>query len=209
MPIRWSILVSLSLGFLAAECFSSPPALVITSGGYQLLTTGDGGFATLQPVDRIIDLRGNGDPDEPDAPDPEPDTPDLELTRKAKGWAESIGDPQTAQAMELVYLQVADVVKKGDLTLETGPTAVRMGTDIVLSRAGKTEQWKPFRDAAGDELTERLQRGSINSPATLESFLRAVAMGLQLSADGSDAVPTAKMLQIAIEVNQAIDGARE
>lgn len=208
-PPRLLIVCFAAISLTTATLVSADrPALVITSAGYQYLDTGEDGLALLVPVSRIIDLRGGGDTDGPSPPAPDPDTPNLELTRLAKGWANEIDDPQTAQAMALVYLQIADSVKAGDLTLESGPMALSLATDAVLASIGKADQWRPFRKNASDELTRQRQRGTVNSSDSLEAFLRAVANGLELSADGSDAVAHTDLLQVVVTVNRAIDEAR-
>jgi hypothetical protein len=187
---------------------ASQPVLVITSSGYFYLDTDSSGSPISVPVSKIVDLRSGSDPDGPDVPAPQPDTPDIELTRLAKGWAESVVDPQGSQAMELVYLQIADAIKAGHLNVDTAPTALVAASDSVLGTLSKADAWKPFRKSAGDELTERRQRGKVDSAASMESFLRAVAMGLQMSADGSDAITLSETLQIVTATNKAIDGAK-
>ena len=206
MPPRKSTLwLAIAFALGCGVAMASRPVLVITPSGYFYLEASADGLPISVPVAKIVDLRGGSDPD---GPPPEPDTPDIELTRLAKGWAEAVGDPQGSQAMELVYLQIADALKAGQLTIDTAPAALAAASDKVLATLGKADAWKPFRSAAGDELTERRQRGKVDSAASMESFLRAVAMGLQLSADGSDAITLSETLQIVTATNKAIDGAK-
>jgi hypothetical protein len=206
-PRKSSLWLAIAFVLGCGVALASQPVLVITPAGYFYLETGEDGSPISVPVDRIVDLRG-GSPGDPDTPAPEPDTPDIELTRLAKGWAESVDDPQGSQAMELVYLQIADAIKAGHLTIDTAPAALAAASDTVLATLGKADAWKPFRASAGDELTERRQRGKVDSAASMETFLRAVAMGLQLSADGSDAITLSETLQIVTATNKAIDGAK-
>lgn len=208
----WLCFAALALGLITSLALCSPPSVIITDGGYFLLTADDDGTPSLNRVRRVIDIRGDApDPDDPDGPDPDPDpdTPDLELTRKARGWAAAVGDPPTAQALALVYLQVTESIEAGNLNLETGPIAVALATDAVLASRSAAEKWKPFRDAASDELTLRRQNESITTAAHLVAFLRAVAAGLELAADGSEAIGFSTVIGVAEMVNQSIDEARE
>lgn len=201
--------VLLVLAFACGVSLASQPVLVITPAGYFYLEADSAGSPVSVPVAKVVDLRGGSKPDGPDVPTPEPDTPDIELTRLARGWAKGVNDPQGSQAMELVYLQIADAIKAGQLSLESSSLALSMATDAVLSAVGRAEEWKPFRVSASDELTSRMQTGRVNSSEAMEAFLRAVALGLQLSADGSDAITLSETLQIVTSTNQAIDGARK
>lgn len=207
----WLCAAAAALGLVASLALCSPPAVIITEGGYFLLTQDSDGIPSIDRVRQVIDIRGGDspDPDGPDAPDPDPDTPDLELTRKARGWAAAVGDPPTAQALALVYLQVTESLEAGNLNIETAPVAVSLATDAVLGSMNAVEKWKPFRDAASDELTLRRQNESITTAAHLVGFLKAVAAGLELAADGSEAIGFSTVIGVAEKVNQSIDEAKE
>ena len=206
------LLIAICIGMAAAfsQCSpasGAPPAVVLTDSGVYLLSLDSDATPTISKA-TVIDRRSGSDEPGPDPDEPRDDSPDVELTLSAKGWAEAVGDPQTAQAMAMVYRQIDDSVAADKLTRDQAIAALREATDAVLMSRGSAAKWEPFRKSAGDELAKRMQVGAITDAASLRVFLKAVAHGLELAADGSDAIGFAEVIDVSSRINDAIDGAK-
>ena len=79
------------------------PVLVITDGGYQIMSVGSDGKAVLTAVGSVVDMRGT--------PGPGPTPPDVTtdpIASQVKGWSDAVGDPTTRQALAEVYKRVGE-----------------------------------------------------------------------------------------------------
>jgi hypothetical protein len=122
---------------LCVAAAAAGPVLVITDGGYQVMSVGADGKATLQPVGQVVDMRGT-----PPGPPVTPDTSDP-IASQVKGWAAEIADPTSAQALTIVYREVAKMApgQPRDKVMQ----ALRQASDSVLTQTGGTEKWKGWR----------------------------------------------------------------
>lgn len=185
-----------------AAAVAAAPPLTITDSGYYLTILGEDGVPELVLIETVVDLtEGN----KPDTPDKEPDV-DVALVRQVQGWAESLEDPLTSQAVALVYGHVRGATKDGSLTPASAWTALKQATDSAVGVVASGTDWSTFRDELSVVVTEGRQRGTLQSTATVTRFLRSVQHGLELSADGSDALSLDKAVAIAAKTNEAIDG---
>lgn len=188
---------------LAAIANAQPP-LTITDAGYFITVVGDDGVPRLVQITTIVDLRGGGDT--PSPPDKKPDV-DAELVKQVKSWAGSVEDPQTAQAIAAVYSHVRGAVADGKLATAGSWDVLKQATDCAIAVVGSDADWQPFRDELSAVITEGKQRGTLSGKPEIVRLLRSVQAGLELSADGSDALALDKLAEIARKTNEAIDGA--
>ena len=193
------------VALLAASLVAADqPTLVITPAGYQYLVIDSSGTAVLSPVERIVDLRGDGTPPGPTDPDPPTPEPEAELVRQVTAWAGSVEDPNGAQAIAMVYRQVAEAVADGTLEPDRAFQSIRMSTDAALSAAGAAKDWGSVREKLSGVATARLQAGDLSGAAAMASFLRAVAAGMAAAADGSSITFDA-IIQMTRAVNKAME----
>lgn len=144
-------------------------------------------------------------------PDPEPDRPPgpqpTDLSRQVAGWARAVADPSGAQALALVHRQVADAA--GEMTLEQAIQSLRTGSDRALVETGTINQWAEFRRKTGQSLAEHRQRGQVVTSEHFAAWMNEIAQGLELAADGSQALPLRTVINVAALVNAAIEEARQ
>lgn len=179
------------------------PPLTITSGGYFITQVDAAGIPTMVQITTVIDMTGGNTPLPPGG-----DKPDVDavLVKQVQGWADVADEPQTAQAIAAVYSHVRGAVEDGLLNGTTVWPALKTATDVAIETTEGTEVWTVFRDSLSSVVTEGRQRGTLQTPADIARMLRSVQHGLELSADGSDAVSLDKLVAIAAKVNEAIDG---
>lgn len=186
---------------LAAIANAQPP-LTITDAGYFITVVGDDGVPRLVQIETIVDLRDGGNT--PPPPDKKPEV-DAELVKQVKGWAAGIEDPKTAQAIAAVYSHVRGAVAEGKLAAAGSWDVLKQATDCAIVVVGSDADWQPFRDELSAVITEGKQRGTLAGKAEIVRLLRSVQAGLELSADGSDALALDKLAEIARKTNEAID----
>lgn len=191
------------VGIIATSAFSQPP-LTITEAGYFLTVVGDDGTPSHIKLTTIIDMRDGGDsPTPPDQPEF-----DLELVKKVQGWAEANKDPLSAQALAAVYSHVRGAFEDGILDQTTVWPALKQATECALPIVDSGTDWKPFREQLTAVLTERTQRGTLQTAPQIKLLLISTQQGLELSADGSEALGLDALTQIAKVTNEAIDAAK-
>jgi hypothetical protein len=188
----------LSLGVLAA----SPPVLVITQGGFFYLEVGSDGVPVSTPVPSVIDLRGDGDGKPP--ADPPPPPVDTALVRQVRDLAKAVADPAGSQALALVYTQTSGAVADGVVPVASSLDAVRKASDAALALVVTAKNWDAFRSEISTLASNRVQRGELATPKQMADFLKAIASGLELSADGSQALDFAVVIGIATATNNAL-----
>jgi hypothetical protein len=71
----------------------------------------------------------------------------------------------------------------------------------LTASAGK---WDTFRSELTAVVTERVQRGELATPQQMGDFLKAVAIGLELAADGSQALDFSIIIGVATGTNAAL-----
>jgi hypothetical protein len=202
-PQRFHLLLACVL--LAGSALAQPP-LTITSSGYFLTVLDDDGTPSFVRLESITDLTSGQPPTETPIPPTTPDGPDLDpvLVKDVQAWAESIGDPLTAQAIAAVYAHLRGATEDELVSTSAIWSTLKTATDSAVGIvAGK--DWKPFRDKLSDLVTEGNQRGSLSSKADILRFMLSVQQGLELSADGSIALSMDKLVMIAKKTNEAID----
>lgn len=192
--------VALLIAFLAGTiCLASQPVLVITPSGFFYLEAGSDGVPVAVPVDKIVDLRGGG-------PAPEPDEPrqDNALTVQIRDLAKPVGDGAGAQALALVYTQSSEAVADGLVPVASAMEAVRKASDNALGLTGTAGKWDEFRVKLSTIATERTQRGELSTTKQMGEFLKAIALGLELAADGSNALDFSVIIQVSTGTNNAL-----
>lgn len=190
------------VAIVATSVFGNPP-LTITEGGYFLTVVGDDGVPSHVKLTTVIDLRDGGN-----QPPPNPPEFDLELVKKVQAWAEENKDPIASQALAAVYSQVRGAFEDGILDRTTVWPALKAATEAVLPIVDSGKDWTPFRDKLTAVLTERTQRGTLQTDPQINLLLISTQQGLELSADGSDAIGLDVMVQISKVTNEAIDAAK-
>lgn len=177
------------------------PSIIITDNGYFLLILKDG-VPEVQTPFKVIDTREGDTP--PSSPGNPGVSPDPELTKKVKAWAVEVSDTDSAQGLALIYRHTEESLRAGTLNVNTAIETQREATDKYLEKQEKSEEWKFFRDNLSNELSTRMARGNI-TPKTLGEFFIATAFGLELAADGSEALSMTALLEIVSITNTIID----
>lgn len=198
----WVFWVFVWVATFAITTFASPP-LTITEAGYFLTTVDDNGNPQYVKLTTIIDLTGDNQPPGDDVPDI-----DLEVSNLSKAWADEIEDPIAAQAMAAVYSHVRgayedDILHSGNIW----PT-LAAATDKALPVVEAKPEWSKFRSKLTAYMTERKQKGGLQSDAQIRRLLLSVQHGLELSADKSTAIGLNEMAEIARLVNEVIDATK-
>lgn len=181
-----------SLGSIIAA-----PPLTITDAGYYLTIVGDDGVPALVLLENVTDMRSG---DKPSPPDAKPDF-DLELVKQVKEWADAIGDTKTSQSVAMVYSHV----RAAGLSEPATWLVLKAATDAAVSITASENDWSPFRTHLSDVITEGRQRGTLQSSSQIQKMLRSVQQGLEMAADGSDALSTDDAVAITAATNEAID----
>lgn len=198
----WMLAVLVWIVGIGATAFGQPP-LTITEAGYFLTVVGEDGAPSHVKLTTIIDMRGGDSPTPPDQPEF-----DLELVKKVRAWAEVNKDPQSAQALAVVYSHVRGAFDDGILNQTTVWPALKQATESALPIVATGTDWKPFRDQLTAVLTERTQRGTLQTAPEISLLLISTQQGLELSADGSNAIGLDAMVAITKVTNEAIDAAK-
>lgn len=194
--------LALLASFVAGSLAASQPVLVITPSGFFYLETGENGVPVSVPVAKIVDLRGGSPGPAPDAPDqPQPDNA---LTVEIRDLAKAVADGAGAQAMALVYTQSSEAVADGLVPVATSLEAVRKASDNALGLVGTAIKWDAFRNRLSTIATERTQRGELATPKQMADFLKSIAIGLELAADGSNALDFSVIIQVSTGTNAAL-----
>jgi hypothetical protein len=191
----------LVFAFVCGLSLASQPVLVITPTGFFYLETGADGVPVSVPVEKIVDLRGGGPGPTPGPTDPRPDNA---LSVQIRDLAKAIGDPSGAQALALVYTQSGEAVADGLVPVASSLDAVRKASDNALGLTGSATKWDPFRSSLSTIATERTQRGELGTPQQMGDFLKAVAIGLELAADGSQALDFSVIIGVSTGTNSAL-----
>lgn len=191
----------LAFAFTCGMVLGEQPVLVITPTGYFYLEAGKDGVPVSIPVEKIVDLR-----DGPRGPSPGPDAPrpDNALSVQIRDLAKTIGDPLGAQALALVYTQSGEAVAGGLVPVAAALEAVRKASDNALGLTGTAVKWDPFRVGLSTIATERTQKGELATAQQMGDFLKAIAIGLELAADGSQALDFSVIIGVSTGTNSAL-----
>lgn len=201
---RFRIIVSLAYILLASSVFAQPP-LTITSNGYYITVLGADGVPSLVKLTVVVDLTGGTKPDAPKTPEPPEDNVDLEVVKQIKAWADAVADPQGAQGIAAVYSHAKGAVDDDTLNTTTIWPVLNQATDAAVIVMDGGTKWKEFRGKLSALITEGRQRGTLQSKASVALLTRSVQQGLELSADGSNALSLDLLTRIAMRTNEAID----
>jgi hypothetical protein len=185
--------------FVCGIAVASQPVLVITPAGFFYLEAGADGVPINVPVKTIVDLRGGTPPAGPTEPQP-----DNALSVQIRDLAKAVADPAGAQALALVYTQSGEAVADGVVPVAAVLEAVRKASDNALGLTASAGKWDAFRSELTTIVTERVQRGELASPQQMGDFLKAVAIGLELAADGSQALDFSIIIGVATGTNAAL-----
>jgi len=189
------------LSLIACVGSLAQPPLTITSSGYYLTQLDANGVPSLVQITTVIDMTGGTDtPTPPDQGDVDP-----ALVKDIKAWADATEEPQAAQAIAAVYSHVRGAVDDGTLDPVTVWPALKDATDSAIMVVDGAAAWSDFREKLSAVVTEGRQRGTLQSPAAISRMARSVQQGLELSADGSDALSLDDLVVIAAKTNEAID----
>jgi len=191
----------LVFAFVCGLSLASQPVLVITPTGFFYLETGADGVPVSVPVERVVDLRGGAPGPTPGPTEPRPDNA---LSVQIRDLAKAIGDPAGAQALALVYTQSGEAVTDGLVPVTASLDAVRKASDNALGLTGSATKWDPFRAQLSTIATDRTQRGELATPKQMGDFLKAVAIGLELAADGSQALDFSVIIGVSTGTNSAL-----
>lgn len=193
---------ALLLAMLAGLCLGDQPVLVITPGGFFYLETGADGVPVSVPVAKIVDLRGGGPGPAPGPTEPRPDNA---LSVQIRDLAKAVSDPAGAQALALVYTQSGEAVADGLVPVASALEAVRKASDAALGLTATATKWDEFRAGQLSTIaTERTQRGELATPQQMGDFLKAVAIGFELAADGSQALDFSVIIGVSTATNNAL-----
>jgi hypothetical protein len=199
MTPRKAILFLL-FAFVCGISLAYQPVLVITPAGFFYLEAGADGVPVNVPVKTIVDLRGGTPGPTPD----QPPQPDNALSIQIRDLAKAVADPAGAQALALVYTQSGEAVADGVVPVASVLESVRKASDNALGLTASAGKWDAFRGSLTAIVTERAQRSELATPQQMGDFLRAVAIGLELAADGSQALDFSIIIGVATGTNNAL-----
>lgn len=204
VPFLVAYVVVVFLAILFSGYANGQPPLTITPSGYYITQLDADGVPSMVQITTVIDLTGGVD-----VPGP-PSNPkvDADLVRQVQRLAGKVDDPQSAQAIAWVYLQIHDALSDGLLNASTVWVAMKQATDSALGVVATGKDWEGFRDELSDVITVARQRGTMQTSGEIALMLRSVQHGLELSADGSDALTMAQTAAITAKTNEAIDAAK-
>jgi hypothetical protein len=191
----------LMFAFVCGISLASQPVLVITPTGFFYLEAGADGVPASVPVERVVDLRGGSPGPTPGPTEPRPDNA---LTVEIRDLAKAVADGSGAQALALVYTQSSEAVADGLVPVASSLEAVRKASDNALGLVGTAMKWDAFRSRLSTIATERTQRGELATPKQMGDFLKAIALGLELAADGSNALDFSVIIQVSTGTNAAL-----
>lgn len=146
-------------------------------------------------------------------PNPVPTpTPSPTLTERAKAIQKAAKDVQgdtdrvgTAQAMALLYRQLADSIKAGTLGSDQAvmASAVKIATDLLLARRGRSAElgWAPVRDAVSSEWVKVVQQGGTRDSYAV--LLTECADGLAASTPNDKALDPA-IIELIMQIIQIV-----
>lgn len=173
-------LITLLILLVAPQLLAqSDQQLTITKAGYFLTVVDAEGLPEYVKLINVIDLTTPSDPAPPTNPNPQPPKLDMELVKDVQSWATDVADPQGSQAIAAVY----STVRKANL--EAPWHILNQATNESLSIIENDSDWGTFRKNLSAVLSERAQRGTLDAAVVLMS----VQQGLEMSADGSVALP--------------------
>jgi hypothetical protein len=182
------------------------PILIVTDAGFfALRLQGDGTPAVvpLGPFSDVLDLRseagGDFPADPPVPPAPPKPSPDPELSDKAQRWADEESDAAGAGVVAMIYAQVADVVRSGELPPGQASVAARVAAQELVTG------WGTFREKVGAAAASRIAAGSLDSVKEMADFLEAIAIGVKKTASP---VEIGKAVAATRAINAAIDAAK-
>lgn len=199
-PVCIAYFAIVFVSVLFASLAHSQPPLTITSSGYYLTEVDSNGVPSLVQITTVIDMTGGDSPTPPDEGEV-----DAAIVKQVRKWADAVDDPQSAQAIAAVYSHVRGAVDEAILDSTTVWPALKDSTDSAIELVEGVKSWKPFRDELSAVVTEGRQRGTLQSPSAISRMARSVQHGLELSADGSDALPLDVLTKVAAKTNEAID----
>jgi hypothetical protein len=125
--------------------------------------------------------------------------------RASKAAAEAIADPNGSQAIKAVYDHVVGAFDEGLLDSASVWPALKTATDNALTITSSSINWAPFRTSISAMITERKQRGGLQSKDEIAKVLLSIAQGASMAADGKPALSDGQVVEIAIKTNEAID----
>lgn len=195
--MRAMLLSAVALVMLATPLLASP-TLVVSKAGYYLMEDSASG-PVLTKVPNVINLGvappttgGGGDvPPQADA-----------ITLKAKGWAVEAADPTGAQALVIVYKEVAKNAPGQDRNKVF--QALRQASDSVLQATNSLDKWKTFRTNVSNLIDQQEAAGNNDYQAILNS----VAAGLEQSspAGALDPALLQMIIQLVLQIIQLFFG---
>lgn len=181
------------------------PPLTITQSGYYLTQLDADGVPTLVQITTVVDLTGGSTPDAPEPPAPDVDA---KIVKQVQGWAGTVSNPQGAQAIAAVYSHVRGAVEDGLLDETSVWVALKAATDYAINATEGGDSWDNFREHLSALVTEGRQRGTLQSSDEIARMMRSAQQGLELSADGSEAISLDLLVKIAAKTNEAIDASK-
>lgn len=176
---------------------TSDQLLTITKSGYYLtVVTAD--VPVYVKLINVIDLTSSSPTPNP-TPTPTPNPKfDMELVKNVQTWAKVANDPQASQGIAAAY----STIRKANL--ESPWVVLKGATDQAITLLESKEDWETFRKNLSAVLTERSQKGTLNN----EQFLHSVQQGLEMSADGSVALPTDTLTKIISNTEALINASK-
>lgn len=180
----------------------------LSDGNYVL--TIRAGQATLRPL-VLVPIGPLPTPTPGPTPVPTPQ-PSPTLTERAKAIQAAArlvqGDTDragTAQAIALLYRQLADSIKAGKLGSDQAvmASAVKMATDLLLAQRGRPAElgWAPVRDVVSSEWVKVVQQGGTRD--SYAALLTECADGIAASTPNDKALDPA-IIELIMQIIQIV-----
>lgn len=186
----WAAL-ALSVAAIGSYLHAGPPFFLDAPAG-RFLVYEDMGAPIVVPVDEIAVVPWT----DTDSPDPTPD----KLAADVAKWATEIGDTDDSQRYALIFATARDAVYSEMIEPAQIFPVVSRAADSVLK-----SDWSTFRAKLTEYSTAAKQEGKLGTKTQVINYAATVKHGLELSANGSDAISLDESLAVIAATNQAVD----
>lgn len=189
---------------IAAQSVTAVDVTGLPDGNYVLSIRA--GQATLRPL-VLVPIGPLPTPTPVPTPTPSPTLSERAKTiqaaaRLVQGDTDRNG---TAQAMALLYRQLADSIRAGKLGSDQAvmASAIKMATDLLLAQRGNAAVlgWAPVRDKISDEWSKVAQQGG--TAASYAALLTECADGIAASTPNDKALDPA-IIELIMQIIQIV-----
>ena len=194
--MRLIVMALATLG-LAVQASAAPPVLIVTTGGYFLMTKDANGVPVAQQCTVVLmDAPPTGDPDGPKPPISNT------VADAIYASADAVGDTEGAKGLSVFCQQISKMIGDGTLKTANAGKAIELGWPLVLAKmpGSKKSAWKATYDTLENLAVSEAQAGRLSSAGDWRTFLGSVSAGLDRAAGPDSAFDLAAILAIIMQI---------